>query len=244
MKTTANTILITGGSAGIGFETAKQLLALGNKVIITGRDANRLAAAKAELGDVAAIPFDVTSDADVALLVQRIKTDFPELNILVNNAGQAHVHSLSAGDGTYRKASDEMLTNYLSIVRLTEELLPLLEKQEEAAVVNVSSIVAFVPSKSLPTYSASKAALHSYTKSLRLALTGTPVKVFELMPPLVNTQLSAPIGGENGLAPSVLVNDLIDALGTDRYEIRTGQTQDIYDLSLASPEDAFAAMNA
>lgn len=171
MKTTANTILITGGSAGIGFETAKQLLALGNKVIITGRDANRLAAAKAELGDVTAIPFDVTSDTDVALLVQRIKTDFPELNILVNNAGQAHVHSLSAGDGAYRKATDEMLTNYLSIVRLTEELLPLLEKQEEAAVVNVSSIVAFVPSKSLPTYSASKAALHSYTKSLRLALT-------------------------------------------------------------------------
>lgn len=244
MKTTANTILITGGSAGIGLEMARQLTALGNKVIITGRDEARLNKAAAELGNVTAIPFDVSNEQNVNDLVSRIKTDFPDMNVLINNAGRADIHSLAdSGERAYDIAVSEFETNFLSVVRLTEKLLPVLKTQKEAAVITVSSIVAFVPTQHLPTYSASKAALHSYTKSLRLALKDTAVKVFELMPPLVNTELSAAIGGENGIAPSVLVNDLIDGLGSDRFEIRTGQTEDIYRLSLADPDQALLVMN-
>jgi len=243
MKTTANTILITGGSAGIGLEMARQFVKSGNKVIITGRDEARLNKAAAELGNVTAIPFDVSSAENVESLVSLIKTEFPDLNVLINNAGRAAVHNLTDANGTYDIAAAEMNTNYLSVVRLTEKLLPLLKTQKEAAVVNVSSIVAFVPTQHLPTYSASKAALHSYTKSLRLALESTPVKVFELMPPLVNTELSAEIGGENGIAPSVLVDDLVAALGSDRFEIRTGQTEDVYNFYLADPAQALLAMN-
>lgn len=244
MKTTANTILITGGSAGIGLEMARQLTALGNKVIITGRDEARLNKAAAELGNVTAIPFDVSNEQNVNDLVSRIKTDFPDLNVLINNAGRADIHSLADSDErAYDIAVSEFETNFLSVVRLTEKLLPVLKTQKEAAVITVSSIVAFVPTQHLPTYSASKAALHSYTKSLRLALKDTAVKVFELMPPLVNTELSAAIGGENGIPPSVLVNDLIDGLGSDRFEIRTGQTEDIYRLSLADPDQALLVMN-
>ncbi|MHA3786904.1 SDR family oxidoreductase [Flavobacterium hauense] len=244
MKTTANTILITGGSAGIGLEMARQLTALGNKVIITGRDEARLNKAAAELGNVTAIPFDVSNEQNVNDLVSRVKTEFPDLNILINNAGRADIHHLADGDErAYDIAVSEFETNFLSVVRLTEKLLPVLKTQKEAAVITVSSIVAFVPTQHLPTYSASKAALHSYTKSLRLALKETTVKVFELMPPLVNTELSAAIGGENGIPPSVLVADLIDALGNDRFEIRTGQTEDIYRLSLADPDQALLVMN-
>jgi len=243
MKTTANTILITGGSAGIGLEIARHFVALGNKVIITGRDENRLAKAAAELGNVTAISFDVSNADSVNSLVKRVTSDFPDLNVLINNAGRAILHNLAAANGAFEKAEDEMFTNYLSVIRLTEKLLPLLQSQKESAVVNVSSVVAFVPSQSLSTYSASKAALHSYTQSLRLALSATSVKVFELMPPLVNTEFSAEIGGENGIAPSVLAEDLIDAFATNRYEIRTANTEDIYQLSLTAPAHAFEVMN-
>jgi uncharacterized oxidoreductase len=111
--------------------------------------------------------------------------------------------------------------------------------------VNVSSIVAFVPGASLATYSASKAALHSYTLSLRHKLAqSSDVKVFELMPPLVDTEFSKEIGGHNGIAPSVVAEALAAALEKDEYEVRVGQTEDMYRFSLSSPAEAFQAMNA
>lgn len=243
MKTTGNTILITGGSAGMGLEMARKF-AKGNTVIITGRDKTKLEKAATELGsNVTAIPFDVTSAEDLEKLAIRIGQDFPNLNVLINNAGRAFAYTLNEGKGIFDKAYEEMDTNYLSIIRITEKLLPLLLKQEQAAILNVSSVVAFVPAVQIPTYSASKAALHSYTLLLRHSLAGTNVKVFELMPPLVNTDLSKEIGGEKGIAPEVVAADVLDALATDRLEIRTGQTEDLYRLSLASPQDAFIAMN-
>jgi uncharacterized oxidoreductase len=243
MRTTGNTILITGGSAGMGLEMARLFVANGNKVIITGRDESRLKAAASQLGNVTAIVSDVAKDSDVNALVKRVTNDFPELNVLINNAGRAFAYNLSGGAGAYEKAEDEMMTNYLSVIRLTEKLLPLLEKQAVSAVINVSSITAYAPNAYISTYSATKAALHSYTQSLRLALADTSVKVFELMPPLVNTEFSSEIGGENGIAPSVVAEDVLNAMTNDRFEIRTGATEDIYQLSLSDPEMAFKAMN-
>jgi uncharacterized oxidoreductase len=128
---------------------------------------------------------------------------------------------------------------------LNERLLPLLRVQRQAAIVNVSSIVAFVPARSVATYSASKAALHAYTLSLRSLLAETSdVRVFELMPPLVNTDFSAGIGGEKGIAPSVVADALVAALEKDEYEIRVGQTEEVYQLFLREPETAFQAVNA
>jgi uncharacterized oxidoreductase len=246
MKTTNNTVLITGGSAGIGFEIAKQFSQKGNHVIITGRDQKRLEAAAAQLQNVTAIVSDVSKEEDVNLLVGRLQKDFPTLNIVINNAGRAFVYQVLENANAYDKASDEMLTNYLSIIRLNEKLLPLLKQQPAAALVNVSSIVSFVASYTVPTYAASKAALHSYTQSLRLSLerAGTNIKVFELMPPLVNTEFSQEIGGSNGIAPSVVADDLLQALESDLYEIHVGQTAALYNLTFASPQEAFAALNS
>lgn len=244
MKTTQNTILITGGSAGIGFEIAKQFDQKGNHVIITGRNEDRLQKAAAQLKNVTAIACDVTSEEDVNRLVDKLYTDFPALNILINNAGNAFYYKLEAEVNAFDKAREEMLTNYLSIIRLTEKLIPLLSKQENSAIVNVSSIVAFAPNHTLPTYAASKAALHSYTQSLRITLErSSTTKVFELMPPLVNTDFSQAIGGANGIAPSVVADDLLNALENDEYEIHVGDTAQIYALSLSSPASALAAMN-
>ena len=245
MKTTGNTILITGGSAGIGFALAQRFIAEGNHVIITGRNKERLDAAVKQLGGkVKGIAADVSDVTEVGSLVHRIKTDFPDLNVLINNAGQAYYYKLNESADAYTKAEHEMLVNYLSVIRLTEKLLPVLQKQTEAAVVNVSSIVAFVPGATLPTYAASKAALHSYSQSLRHVLRDSAVKVFELMPPLVNTDFSKEIGGESGIAPSVLADDLIGAFASDTYEIHTGITAMIYELSKSDYTAAFNAMNA
>lgn len=243
MRTSNNTILITGGSAGIGFEIARLLSEKGNRVIITGRNKERLEAAASTLNNVTAIASDVTKPEDVELLTEKLKIEFPELNIVINNAGNAFLYDLSSSEDAFGKAQDEMLTNYLSVIRLNEKLLPILKEQDEAAIVNVSSIVAFVPG-SLATYSASKAALHSYTQSLRLALEDTSIKVFELMPPLVDTQFSAPIGGKNGISPAVVAGSLIAALETNDYEIRVGQTEDLYRLFLSSPAKALEYLNA
>lgn len=242
MKTTNNTVLITGGTAGIGLEIAKLFSTNGNKVIITGRDKQRLDKALGQLKNATGIVSDVSRKEDVATLTGILKKDFQDLNIVINNAGRAILYNISASEGAFEKAEDEMLTNYLSVIRLNEQLLPLLKTQKEAAIVNVSSVVAFVPG-SLITYSASKAALHSYTQSLRIALKRTSsIKVFELMPPLVDTEFSAIINGKTGIPPSEVAREFIAAIEKDIYEIRVGKTQFIYELFLKSPEEALKVM--
>lgn len=243
MQTANNTILITGGSAGIGFETAKLLSLLGNTVIITGRDASRLKQALGKLPGVTGIQSDVSNEEDVNILAEKLNEDFRGLNMLINNAGRAYVHDLSEEVDTFPKAQEEMLTNYLSIIRLNEKLLPLLKKQPSSAIVNVSSIVAFAPNRNLSTYGASKAALHSYTQSLRLSLRNTSVKVFELMPPLVNTDFSQAIGGSKGIPPAEVAKKLLQSLAQNEYEIHVGNTADFYKLYLSSPAEALEAIN-
>ncbi|MBD3581336.1 SDR family oxidoreductase [Flavobacterium selenitireducens] len=246
MKISKNTILITGGGSGIGFELAKLLTGQGNKVIITGRNKAKLENAVAALKSANYIHADITDAHDVNRLVQTLNINFPSLNILINNAGTAQYYRLTDdGADTFDKAGDEILTNYLSVARLTEKLLPLLRKNGPAAIANVSSIVGFVPTVHLPTYSASKAALHSYTRVLRhtLAASNEDVKVFELMPPLVNTEFSKAIGGEKGMDPKDVAQALVSGMEHDLFEIHPGMTADLYQLYLSSPEAAMAAIN-
>jgi uncharacterized oxidoreductase len=243
MKVTNNKMLIIGGSAGIGLEIAK-LFSADNKVIITGRDGQRLQQAAEKLSNVTTIVSDVSNADDVQKLVTMLYAEHPDLNIVVNNAGKAFVYNLAAdGVDGFDKASQEIQTNFLSIIRLNEKLLPLLRCQPEAAIVNVTSIVAIAPGARLPTYAASKAALHSYTLSLRHLLTGTNIKVFELLPPLVDTEFSKEIAGHKGIKPIVVAEALLQGLQADDLEIRVGQTEEFYRFYLSSPQQAFAALN-
>jgi len=245
MNTTNKTVLITGGGSGIGFEIAKLFSENGSKVIITGRSEARLRDAVVKLNNADYIVADVTKEDDTEKLVDHIKANYPALDVLINNAGSASAYNLGENAGVFEKAGNEILTNYLSVARLTEKLLPLLNKQAEAAIVNVTSIVALAPAFTIPTYSASKAALRSYTQILRLTLDkqGSPVKVFELMPPLVNTDFSKEIGGENGISPVVVAQDLLNAFETNTYEVKVGQTADFYSGFFAGSEHAVAALN-
>lgn len=244
MNITNNTILITGGGSGIGLEIAKSLNA-SNKIIIAGRNKEKLDAAAEGLDNVFTLQADITNEKDVDRLVEEIKLNFGGLNILINNAGHAYAYTLSDASDTYTKASAEFETNYFAPIRLTEKLLPLLKQEENSAVVNVSSIVAFAPGSHVPTYSDSKAALHSYTQLLRHELAkDTSVKVFELMPPLVNTDFSVEIGGrENGIPPSEVADSFVKGLLEDNYEIRVGNTEVLYSSFFTGSEGAFSVMN-
>lgn len=244
MNITNNTILITGGGSGIGLEIAKALSPT-NKIIIVGRNKEKLDAAAKDLENVFTIQADITNESDVNKLYEEVKTTFGGINILINNAGNAYVYNLATDGDIYSKAVAEFTTNYFAPLRLTDKFLPLLKEQNEAAIVNVSSIVGFVPGSHLPTYSDSKAALHSHTRLLRYELAKeTNIKVFELMPPLVATDFSAEIGGlENGIPASDVASDLVKALREDIYEIRVGNTGLIYDNFFAATEGAFATFN-
>ncbi|MBK1441900.1 SDR family NAD(P)-dependent oxidoreductase [Parapedobacter sp. ISTM3] len=231
MNTTGNTILITGGSAGIGLAIAKQFAAQGNQIIITGRNRERLDQAIAEIANitagqvnVVAIQSDVVDAADIGQLVNRVKQDYPQLNLLINNAGSAFAYSLGEDD-TSRYAAEEIRTNYLAVVRLTALLLPMLKQQPEAAIVNVTSIVAFSPFIAVPTYSASKAALHVYTQMLREQLKASSVQVYELIPPLVNTAFSQAIGGAAGIPPEEVASDLWKAIRIGQLDVPVGQAK-------------------
>lgn len=238
------TILITGGGSGIGFEIAK-LLSAENKVIIVGRNKLRLDKAVANLPNVIAISADITNEKDINDLVDEINNNHSDLSILINNAGFGYSYIFSESSDTYTKALSEFTTNYFAPIRLTEKLLPVLKKQSEAAIVNVTSIVAFTPNVTIPTYSDSKAAFHSYTQVLRHTLSkNTNIKVFDLMPPLVDTELTAEIGGkEHGMPAGDVAKSLIDSLKGDVYEIHVGQTEGFYNGFFASSKAAFETMN-
>jgi len=245
MNITNKTILITGGGSGIGFEIAKLLSQKGNKVIITGRTEAKLQKAAEQLNNVSFFATDINNETDVSSLVAKIKSEFGGLDVLINNAGQAYYYKIIEGTNIAEKAAHEMQTNYLAPINLTEKFLPLLTASVEAAIVNVTSIVAFVPGINLPSYAASKAALHSYTQALRYVLAkSTGIKVFELMPPLVNTEFSAEIGGANGIPPEEVAQGLIDGFEKDDFEIHVGKTADIYKLFLHSPSEALNVLNA
>lgn len=245
MNINNKTILITGGGSGIGYETAKLLSEQGNKVIIVGRTAAKLESAAATLTNTIPIACDINDERQVKALLSTVSQHYPELSILINNAGKAFAYTHSETADAYAKAKEEMETNYFSLIRLTEQLLPILKKQPEAAIVNVSSIVAFAPSAILPTYSDSKAALHSYTQALRYTLSSeTNIKVFELMPPMVNTSFAKEIGGEqHGIPAGDVASALIEGLEQNTYEIYVGKTAAFRDFFFASPLEAVNMIN-
>jgi uncharacterized oxidoreductase len=190
MKISGNTILITGGGTGIGRGLAEALLKEGNKVIITGRRKAKLdETIKANPG-MQAFALDVDDPGMVDDVAHQIAKEFPDLNVLINNAGIAGPEELS--EGKLDTAEAIVATNILGPVRLTAALLPSLLKQKNAVVMNVTSGLGFLPLALMPTYSASKAFMHSYSESLRYQLQDSKVEVKELIPPYVQTEL----GGE------------------------------------------------
>lgn len=236
-----NTILITGGASGIGFELAKQLTQLGNTVIITGRDAAKLARAKAAIAGLQTVQSDVTDPKAIGALFDQVTKQFPKLNILINNAGIMRNINLHEAGGELTDLTKEIETNLSGPIRMVKQFLPHLKKQDTAAILNVSSGLAFVPLPMSPVYCATKAGLHSYTLSLRVQLKKTRVNVFELAPPATQTELLGDFPAEDMKGVTIMkVEDMVKAavrgLENDTLEIRPGQSNQLKLMSRLAPQ--------
>jgi len=189
MKTAGNTILITGGGSGIGRGLAEAFHALGNHVIVAGRRKAALDETTAANPGMTSLTLDIQDPADIRSFAAKVATRYPALNVLINNAGIMRAEKLQAQQDDLADAEVIIATNLLGPIRLTAALLPLLQKQPRSAIMNVSSGLAFVPMAQTPTYCATKAAIHSYTQSLRHQLRASTTEVLELVPPYVATDL-------------------------------------------------------
>ncbi|HME09988.1 MAG TPA: SDR family oxidoreductase [Bryobacteraceae bacterium] len=189
MNTTGNTILITGGGSGIGRGLAEAFHALGNQVIVAGRRKQALDDTTAANPGMTSQTLDIEDPANIRSFASEIAARYPALNVLINNAGIMRLEKLQAQQENLADAESIVATNLLGPIRLTAALLPLLQRQPRSAIMNVSSGLAFVPLAPTPTYCATKAAIHSYTQSLRYQLRGSAIEVLELIPPYVATDL-------------------------------------------------------
>jgi uncharacterized oxidoreductase len=237
MNLTGRTILITGGSAGIGLAFALKFVELGNEVIVTGRRRAVLDDVKAKHPKLHIIQSDVANPAQIAALAARVKADFPKLDVLMNNAGIMLSKNLKAPAADLGGLMAEMNVNVGGVVGMTSAFIDILTANK-GTVINVSSGLAFVPLPAVPIYSASKAAIHSYTQSLRFQLEETGVEVIELMPPAVKTDLTAELaeGGTSLITTDELVKQSFASLKAGALEIRPGQTKQLALMRRLAPD--------
>lgn len=246
MKTTGNTILITGGGTGMGLEAAKQFDAKGNTIIMVARNEERLKKEAQQLTHASLIVCDLAVETDLHKLVETVKEQYSDLNMLFLNAGIATHYRLFDRNDSYQVSIDEMITNYHAVVMLTQALTPILSDKEDAAIIITTSGVAFVPDIQHPTYSATKAALHSYTLALRLELElkKSNIKVFELMAPLVDTAFARGIVSDQKMSAARVIEEMIENIEHNVYEMHIGLTKDIFLKNNESTQTALHYVNA
>src|SRR5438270_1889745 len=236
MKLRNRTILITGGSAGIGLAFALKFAELGNRVIVTGRRQRALDEVKAKYPKLHTIQSDVANPGQIAALAARVKADFPKLDVLMNNAGIMIFRNLTAPAADLAELTAEMNINVAGVIGMTSAFIDILTANK-GTLINVSSGLAFVPLPSAPIYSATKAAIHSYTQSLRFQLEETGVEVIELMPPAVKTDMTTELaeGGGSVITTDELVKQSFALLKAGTIEIRPGQSKQLAFLRRLAP---------
>jgi uncharacterized oxidoreductase len=240
MKLIDDVILITGGTSGIGRELATQLLARGNTIIVTGRDREKLDRLTREQPRIHTVQSDAADAKSIVTLYARVKGEFPALNVLINNAGIMRKINLHDRELALDDISREIDTNLTALVRMTAQFLPLLQAQPRAAIVNVSSGLAFTPFPPSPIYGATKAGVHSFTQSLRVQLKNTNIKVFELAPPYTRTPLqdafdAADVKGAPVMEVDKMVRQALKGMERDQWEILPGMSKVLRFMSRVAP---------
>jgi uncharacterized oxidoreductase len=248
MKQSKQTVLITGGSSGIGLAIAQKFLANDNIVIITGRNLAKLEKVKQENPKIHIYQSDVTDDAEVRMLADDIQEKFDGLDILINNAGIMNLIDAGNESNDLHKQMQEIEINYNSPIRLLHYFLPQLKKSKNAVLVNVSSGLAYVPFAQAPVYSGTKSALHFWTQAIRPQLQPHNIKVVELLPPVVDTPLAhgADIAEDDNLKP-MPPEKLADIFWKDfisgKEEITPGISKQLKLMSRLAPKFIFKQLN-
>ena len=218
MKLSGNTVFITGGTSGIGRSLAEALHKRGNQVIISGRRKGHLAEVTKANPGMQSLELNVEDPASIAAVSKKLIAEYPKLNVLINNAGIMQIDD-AAGAIDDSVLVSIVTTNLLGPIRMTSALIEHLKKQPSATVINVSSGLAFVPLASTAVYSATKAAIHSYTQSMRYRLKGSSVRVLELIPPWVQTDLLNSKDEPRAMPLAAFIEEAVTVLGTDAEEV-------------------------
>lgn len=228
MKLTGNTILITGGGSGIGLAFAERFISGGNTVIITGRREQVLQDAKDKFPGLITRVSDLNIESERTALFDWVTANYPEVNVLVNNAGTQQRFNVLKADARNNWAyfNQEITTNLEAPLHLAMLFAPLFAAREAAAILNVTSGLAFTPFAIGPIYSATKAALHSFTMSLRLQLSDTSVEVIEIAPPAVNTDLGGSGLHVHGEPLDAFTDGIFQGLAEGQQEIGYGTSVD------------------
>lgn len=243
MKLQHQTILITGGSSGIGMELAKQLIARQNTVLICGRSAEKLSAANGEIPDLHCFQCDISLESDRKKLIGWISSKHPQCNILINNAAIVHRTNFHLDDAILQKADLEIRTNLFAPIALSKALLPAFQKKKQSAIINITTGLIYAPRAIYPIYNATKAALHSFTQVLRHQLKDTNVNVIEVMMPVVATAWHQGNVPDIAISPEVAVTEMVAGIEKGKQEVKVGKVPILHFLSRLSPAFAFKKIN-
>jgi uncharacterized oxidoreductase len=249
MRTSGNTILITGGATGIGFALAETFVKGGNKVLVCGRRKARLEEAKGKLPQIEVRQCDLSKKGERESFCDWVRENYKDLNILVNNAGVQRAIDLRKGTVEFSGEEEEIQTNFVAPIYLSAYFAPLLLEKKEAAIINVSSGLGFVPIAAMPVYCATKAGIHMFSVSLRHQLKGTSVKVFEIVPPAVDTELGKDTTGASeeeyrGIPPSEVAKATMKALENDEFEVAIGEAKNLMEGARTNFEKTFQELNS
>lgn len=237
------TALVTGGGSGIGLAISKALVKEGASVIISSRNQSKLEKAQEANPDFKIEACDITSTEDIKDLLAAVNEKYGGIDILVNNAGLFTQFDYTGDIDSFEAQEHEINVDFTSPLRVIHYFLPMLKSREEAAVVNVSSALAYVPLALAPVYCAAKAAVHSWTCSFRHQMAGSKVKVFELMPPLVETDMVEDFKDQKMMKPEALAAAFIKGMHNNQYEITPGQSGQMKMMSRLAPGFIFNAVN-
>lgn len=251
MNASNNAVLITGGATGIGYALAESFLKAGNEVLICGRRKDRLLRAQSKYPELKIFQCDVSKEKDRFDLLQYVKAHLPNMNILINNAGIQRDVNLIEGLDDILSGDDEIKINLEAPIHMCLLFIPFLRAQKnQQYIINVSSGLGFIPAVNMPIYSATKAGLHAFTKSLRQQLINskTNIKVIEVIPPAVDTELNPEgrkkRGSSFGLKSEEFVDAVMKRLIEDKHEIGYGFSEEVMNASKKELDERFMALNA
>lgn len=239
-----NTILITGGSSGLGLEMAKQFSATGNKVIICSRSAEKLQEAKKIIPTCITYVCDIANETERRKLCDWIKAEYAELNILINNAAIVHRTNFISDNNSYANVNHELATNLVAPIHLIHLLFPLVTSNANAKLINITTGLVYVPRADYPFYNATKAALHSFTQVLRFQTKHKAISIIEVLFPVVDTPWHEGNPPKIAIKPEEAVKEMMKGLVANKTEIKVGGVKLLYFLSRLAPAVAFRIINS
>jgi len=243
MKTGNNTVLITGGSSGIGLELSKVLVRKGNTIIICGKSSEKLSAAKKTIPQLITYQYDLSDTRECHDFAKRIRENHPALNILINNAATVNKIDFINDEKAIELAENEYQTNLMAPIRLIKLLYPAISANESSAIINITTGLIYAPRVIYPFYNSSKSALHSFTQTLRIRLKDEKTRVIEVMFPAVDTPWHQGTPPKIAIGVEKAVSEMMHGLEKEKTEIRVGGAKILYFISRLAPSFALKKVN-